>query len=158
MTTARRQAAFIVAALAVFGTSQLSSYLVTAHLPLYESVAITPFLHFTHIHNTGGIFGTLQNNSAMFALLGAAFVAGLSLFVLRSRTLDGYQYVCFGLITGAAASNVCDRLVYGAVVDFIDVQGIPYWRYIFNVADTAIHLGVWPMAIGMMLRKEQRQP
>ena len=139
----------------VFGVSQLASYLVTERLPLHESVAVAPFLHFTHIRNTGGIFGSFQNNSAAFALVGGAFVAGLAWYVLRTRALATYQYVCFGLIAGAAASNVCDRLVYGAVVDFIDVRGIPHWGYIFNVADTAIHLGVWPMAIGAFLKRPE---
>ena len=139
--------------MAVLGVSQLSSYLVSTRLPLHESVAVAPFLHFTHIQNTGGIFGSFQDNSAAFALVGGAFVAALTWYVLKNRTFAGYQFVCFGLIAGAAASNVCDRLVYGAVVDFIDVRGIPHWSYIFNVADTAIHLGVWPMAIGALLRK-----
>ena len=153
MTDRHKQIAFIAAALVVFGVSQLSSYLVSTRLPLHESVPVTSFLHFTHIQNTGGIFGSFQNNSAAFAIVGGAFVAGLAWYVLRNRTLAGYQFVCFGLIAGAAASNVCDRLIYGAVVDFIDVRGIPHWSYIFNVADTAIHLGVWPMAIGALLKR-----
>jgi signal peptidase II len=153
VSSSRHTLAFVVAALAVFGLSQLSSALVTARLPLHDSYVVAPFLHFTHIRNTGGIFGTLPNNSALFAIVGGAFVAGLAVYVLRSRSLAGYQYLCFGLIAGAAASNVCDRLVYGAVVDFIDVQGIPRWNYIFNLADTAIHLGVWPMVIGAFVKK-----
>jgi signal peptidase II len=45
---------------------------------------------------------------------------------------------------------VLDRLIYGSVIDFIDVQGIPYWHYVFNTADVMIHLGIWPMlAIGL---------
>src|SRR5262245_58303066 len=147
---------FAIAALGVLAISQLSSYLVTAWLPVNESYTVTAFLSFTHIRNSGGIFGSFQGTSTLFALTGGAFVAGLSWFVLRSHTLEGYQFVCFGFIAGAAASNVCDRLIYGAVVDFIDVRGIPYWNYIFNVADTAIHVGVWPMVIGSLLIRDQR--
>jgi signal peptidase II len=158
VTDRQRRTAFLLAALGVFGVSQLASYLVSARLALHESYAIASFLHFTHIRNTGGIFGTLQNNSALFALVGGAFVAGVSTYVLKSRGLAGYQYVCFGFIVGAAASNVCDRLIYGAVVDFIDVQGIPHWNYIFNVADSAIHVGVWPMVIGSLLRRPSPVP
>jgi len=141
---------FAIAALGVLALSQLSSYLVTAWLPVNDSYTVTSFLSFTHIRNSGGIFGSFQGTSTLFALTGGAFVAGLAWYVLTSKTLEPYQYVCFGFIAGAAASNVCDRLVYGAVVDFIDVRGIPYWGYIFNVADTAIHLGVWPMVIGAL--------
>jgi signal peptidase II len=150
----RKKLAFVLAALGVLGVSQLSSYLVTERFPLHESYPLTPFLHVTYIRNTGGIFGSFQDNSAIFASVGGALVLGLSWFVLRSRTLEGYQFVCFGFIAGAAASNVCDRLIYGAVVDFIDVRGIPYWNYIFNVADTAIHLGVWPMVIGSLTKRD----
>jgi len=38
-------------------------------------------------------------------------------------------------------------LVYGSVIDFIDIQHIPYWSYIFNTADLMIHVGIWPMLI-----------
>jgi signal peptidase II len=146
--------AFVVAALGVLAVSQLSSYLVTARLSLHESYPVTSFLHVTYIQNTGGIFGAFQDSSTLFALVGGTLVLGLSWYVLRSQTLELYQCVCFGLIAGAAASNVCDRFVYGAVVDFIDVRGIPFWSYIFNVADTAIHFGVWPMVLMSLLRRD----
>jgi signal peptidase II len=149
----RKQGAFLLAAIGVLAVSQLSSYLVTANFPLHESYPVTRFLHITHIRNTGGIFGSFQGSSVLFAVVGGALAAGLAWYVLRTETLETYQHVCFGFIAGAAASNVCDRLVYGAVVDFIDVRGIPYWHYIFNVADTAIHLGVWPLVIGSLIRK-----
>ena len=141
---------FVIAALGVLAVSQLSSYLVTAWLPVNESYTVSPFLSFTHIRNSGGIFGSFQGTSTLFALTGGAFVIGLAWYVMTTTALAPYQYVCFGFIAGAAASNVCDRLVYGAVVDFIDIRGIPYWSYIFNVADTAIHIGVWPMVIAAL--------
>ena len=58
-----------------------------------------------------------------------------------------YEYVCFGFIVGGGASNILDRLIYGSVIDFIDIQHIPYWNYVFNTADVMVHVGIWPMLI-----------
>jgi signal peptidase II len=85
----------------------------------------------------------------LVAIAGAAIVIAGCLFLLRTATRT-YQFVCLGLIVGAAASNICDRLLYGAVIDFIDVQGVPHWNYVFNIADVMIHLGAWPLALGAM--------
>jgi signal peptidase II len=48
-------------------------------------------------------------------------------------------------VVGGGASNVLDRLFYGSVVDFINVQHIPFWHYIFNTADVMVHAGLWPL-------------
>ncbi|MEC7765651.1 MAG: signal peptidase II, partial [Pseudomonadota bacterium] len=58
-----------------------------------------------------------------------------------------YEYICFGFIVGGGGSNILDRLVYGSVIDFINIQQIPYWNYIFNTADLMVHVGIWPMLI-----------
>jgi signal peptidase II len=151
-TPARRSglAAFVVTAVAVLGIAQLGSYLVYTGLPLHETYVVSSFLHLTHIRNTGGVFGLFQGNSVAFGVIGGLIILSLCVYVVRNQ-LAGYQYFCFGSIVGAAAANICDRMVYGSVIDFIDLQGIPYWHYIFNVADTAIHVGVWPLVIGAFL-------
>ena len=149
--------AFGITAAAVLGIAQLGSYLVQAYLPLYETRVVNSVLHLTHIRNTGGVFGMFPGNSLLFAVTGSLIIAGLTFHVIRNR-MPVYQYVCFGSIVGAAAANICDRLVYGAVIDFIDVQGIPHWHYIFNLADSVIHLGVWPLAIGALFRRDHAAP
>lgn len=151
-TQAHRVALYAGAALVVFVVSQVVAWLVNARLPIGESHSLAPFLWLTHIRNEGGIFGSFQGSSGLFAVIGVLLAAGMSLYVLRSGSLLPYQVICFGIIVGAAASNVCDRLVYGAVVDYIDVRGIPHWHYIFNIADASIHAGVWPMVIGSLLQ------
>lgn len=140
-----------MAAALTLAIAQLGSYLVYSHLPLHKTYPVNAVLHLTHIRNTGAIFGLFPGNSRMFAVTSTLAVVGLCLILLRNKPAAFYPYICFGLIVGAAASNTCDRLLYGAVIDFIDVQGIPYWGYIFNIADVAIHLGAWPLAIGTLL-------
>ena len=62
-------------------------------------------------------------------------------------TLERYEYICFGFVVGGGAGNITDRLIYGSVIDFIDIQQIPFWHYVFNTADVMIHLGIWPLLI-----------
>ncbi len=149
---------FALTALAGTLACQVSSYLIEQHLPLYESVSLTGFLNFTHVRNMGGIFGVFQGKGWIFTACSVAFLIGLSFFVWTDRQLRIFQYVCCGLIFAGGASNVLDRLIYGSVIDFIDVRGIPGWNYIFNTADTLIHLGIWPWLLLGFLANRKTQP
>jgi signal peptidase II len=146
---------FFTLALIALLLSQASSYLVNTNLAIGETHVINSALHFTHVRNFGGIFGSFQGQGWVFASFSVIILSGLSLYVLKSK-LQSYEYIGFGIILGAGASNILDRLIYGSVIDFINVQGIPYWHYVFNTADTLIHVGVWPMLFFTFLdiRKE----
>jgi signal peptidase II len=86
-----------------------------------------------------------QGQGWLFGALSVLLLAGVCAYLWFGAVLARVEYLCFGLIVGGGASNILDRWVYGSVIDFIDVQGIPYWHYVFNTADVMIHLGIWPM-------------
>ena len=146
----RNRLAFAAAAVVVLAVAQLASYLVNRLLPLHDTYVVNSVLHLTHIRNTGGVFGIFPGNRLLFVATSSLIVVALSIYLLKSPSTALYHYVCSGIIVGAAVSNICDRLVYGSVVDFIDVQGIPGWHYIFNVADVGIHVGLWPLLLGTL--------
>lgn len=152
-TLRSRWPVFVAAVAFVFVLAQIGSHLVQVHLPLNEPYVLTRFLHLTHVRNTGVIFGWFPGNSMEFAIAGTVVVIAGCLLLLRTAAAT-YQFLCLGLIVGAAASNIVDRLVYGAVIDFIDVRGIPHWHYVFNTADVMIHLGAWPLALGSLFRRD----
>ncbi len=129
------------------GFSQLCGYLINGELGQGRSMEITSFLYFTHVRNEGGIFGILQGKGWIFSIVSLVFLAFIALYAYIAEDVRRYEYVCYGLIVGGGLSNIMDRVVYGSVIDFIEVRGIPYWHYIFNTADLAIHLGVWPLVI-----------
>lgn len=142
-------------ALTCLGLSQLGSYLINQYLPQGDSIVVLPFLHFTHIRNLGGVFGLAQGQGWLFALFSIALIAALITYLWRARQVRTYEFLCFGFVAGGGISNVLDRLIYGSVIDFINVQGIPYWNYIFNTADTFIHIGLWPMLfIALFLHRD----
>ena len=136
---------FTAIALSVLAVSQLGSYLVNTRIPLGTSIELNSFLHLTHIRNMGGVFGMFQGKGWIFGLFSVALIVGLIIYLLKSKTVQAYEYICFGFVVGGGSSNVVDRLIYGSVVDFIDLQHIPFWHYIFNTADMMVHVGLWPM-------------
>jgi len=125
--------------------AQLLGYWVNTSIPEGSSVQINSLLNFTHVRNHGGVFGMAQGQGWLFGAFSVLLLAGVCAYLWFGAVLARLEYLFFGLIVGGGASNILDRWVYGSVIDFIDVQGIPYWHYVFNTADVMIHLGIWPM-------------
>ncbi len=142
---------FAFIAIACMATAQAIGYLVNTTIAENSTVVINSFIHFTHVRNHGGVFGMLQGSGWLFALFSAALLIGVIIYLAIGKDLQRYEYVCFGFIVGGGASNVLDRLLYGSVIDFIDIQHIPYWNYIFNTADMMVHIGIWPMLLFSIL-------
>jgi signal peptidase II len=120
---------------------------------------VTPFLDLVLTCNAGvsfGLFNRTGLSSLVFALAAAAIVIVLAIWLNRVRT--NFLAVAIGLIIGGAIGNVIDRLRLGAVVDFLYFHaGTWYWPA-FNLADSAICLGVGAMLIdGMLLRRAAPQ-
>jgi len=136
---------FIIIALCTFALSQLTGYLVNNNLNINETHVINSVIHLTHVRNHGGIFGSFSGNGMIFSVFSIILLSALCAYLFIKKDIKLYEYICFGFIVGAGASNVAGRFIYGSVIDYINIQGIPYWHYVFNTADTFIHIGAWPM-------------
>jgi signal peptidase II len=117
--------------------------------------AVSSFLDLVLTCNSGvsfGLFNRAGLNSLIFTLAAAAIVVVLVYWLARVRT--GFLAVAVGLIIGGAIGNVIDRLRFGAVIDFLYFHaGAWYWPA-FNLADSAICLGVAAMLLdGLLLRR-----
>jgi signal peptidase II len=135
---------------------QATKALVRMALPLHDSVPVIPgFLDFTHIRNTGAAFGFLSGVDFPFKPIVIAVVAtgaliGVGMYTMALSRNQWLPRLGLSLILGGAAGNLVDRVVAGSVVDFVDV----YWRthhfWAFNVADSAITIGVSLMILDMI--------
>jgi signal peptidase II len=109
-----------------------------------RAVAVLPFLDFTLIWNSGISYGLFseQGETGRYMLIGATVVIiGFIGWTVRSvETRLGVAG--YGLILGGALGNLVDRLVHGAVVDFISLHAAGFYWYVFNLADVWICLGV----------------
>lgn len=137
-----------------FLADQASKYLVVHWLNLRvlgEIDVLPPLLNFRMAWNTGINFGLLagQGDLARWVLIGIALAISIFVLVWVWRDPPGkIGMVCAGLLIGGALGNVVDRLLYGAVADFLNMSccGIEN-PYAFNIADIAVFVG----ALGLVL-------
>jgi signal peptidase II len=122
-----------------------------------EHENITSFFNIVLIYNRGMSFGLFNGagglNALLFSLVAAAIVTVLIYWL--SRVESPLLVVAIGLIIGGAIGNVIDRIRLGAVVDFLDFHAGSWHWPAFNVADSAICIGVAVMLLdGLLLRRE----
>lgn len=135
-------------ALAVFIADQLTKNWIVSHLPYGAyaergGIAVVPgFFYLVHVGNTGGAWSLLSGNSRLLALIGLSVL--LAVFFWR-RMLGlrlPFPQFCFGLFVGGSIGNIFDRLYHGHVTDFLDFHFGDYVYPTFNLADSAICVGV----------------
>jgi signal peptidase II len=140
---------------------QLTKGLVMAYFGLYELRPVIPGLfNLTYLTNTGAAFGMLAGAQTIWRqafFVGVAVAAlGVMAFSYRQFRSQGKIFAhAIGLIAGGAVGNLIDRLRFGAVVDFLDFYvGSHHWPA-FNVADSAICVGVGLFILGSLLYPSQ---
>lgn len=148
---------FCAIAAFVLACSQAAGWWVNFNIPVNGTVEWNGFIHFTHIRNYGGVFGLLQGQGWLFGLLSIGLLGGIVVWLYLGTGVSRFEFCCFGFIAGGGLSNVIDRQIHGGVIDYVNLQHIPYWNYIFNLADVMIHVGIWPMILyGLLARKPGR--
>jgi signal peptidase II len=131
-------------ALAVIVLDQITKYAVTRTLSLHEVIELTPFFNMVFVYNRGAAFSFLSDAAGWQRELFIAIALGASIWIawlLRKYSQQTVFCVALSLILGGALGNVVDRLLYGAVVDFLDFHVLGYHWPAFNVADSAISCG-----------------
>ncbi len=123
----------------IFIVDQFTKYLALKFLWPDKVIKVLPFFNLVYVENTGTAFG-------MFKSLGSAFFIILAiittLFLVYLLVKDSTNWLVYSLIISGAVGNITDRLIYGYVIDFIDLHiGGFHWPA-FNVADSAISIGI----------------
>lgn len=143
-------AAVIVAA------DQISKGILRSKLPLHDDVEVVPgLLSFTHVRNTGAAFGMFNAaefpfKAAVIAIVAAAALVAIAAYAARLAPGQKMARVGLALILGGAIGNLIDRVAYGYVLDFVDAYWRSYHFWAFNVADSAITIGVCVMVLDML--------
>lgn len=127
---------------------QVTKVIVDRTMPLYHSIPIIDgFFNFTYVRNTGAAFGIFAGAHEVFRLpflIGVSVLAiGFILVMLKRLRADATGLItAFAFILGGAVGNLIDRIVYGEVIDFLDVYWSGYHWPAFNIADSFITIGV----------------
>lgn len=146
-------------AVTIVAADQLSKFWVLAGLVPGASVRVLGPIHLTLVANRGVSFGLLQSHAdwARWGLTAFEAAVALSLALWTFRLSRPLTAAAIGLIIGGAAGNLIDRIRLGAVTDFIDVQRL-YFPWVFNIADSAITIGVILLLAEGFLTPEPRRP
>ena len=129
---------------AIIALDQWSKWAIKTSFNLYQSEpVIQDLLHFTYVTNDGMAFGLSFPGGKHILLVMTILLTGFIIgFLWKER--EGHPLVKYGLalILSGAIGNLIDRLLYGKVVDFLDLMIGDFHWYIFNVADSSVTIGM----------------
>jgi signal peptidase II len=124
----------------VLGLDQLTKHLIRSGIEVGDKQKFLPLIDLVHVRNTGVAFSLFSGGGTLVLVLTLVALAALTGYLIW-RPERPYLWVPTGMLIGGALGNLIDRLAHGAVTDFIK---FPFWPA-FNVADTAITLGVFAL-------------
>lgn len=146
--------AFAAVAIAVFVLDHITKSLVDAQVPYGTEIPVIGHLvGITNVRNSGAAFGLAPTFALLFLIASVVVTIGLVAYVARTSS-PFWTDAVLGLVLGGTAGNGFDRLVYGTVTDFVNVH---FWP-VFNVADSAISIGVTILILGQLLRRNPHEP
>ncbi len=151
---------FVVLTIVV--VDQITKDYIDGSMYLHQSISIIPgYFSLTYIRNPGAAFGIMGTTSSGFRLvfffLTSVLAMGLLVTIfLRLEPGDWWGQLTIASIFGGAIGNFIDRLLYGEVIDFLDFYINGYHWPAFNVADSAISVGV--VSLLLLFAFEKRKP
>lgn len=143
---------YYVIALFVIAIDQISKWLIVKNLELGMSIPIIDnVLYITSHRNRGAAWGILENKMWFFYIITVVFVVFIVMYMKKYAKTDKLLGISLGLILGGAIGNFIDRVFRQEVVDFIHVYIFSYNYPVFNVADSALCIGVVLIIIQTLL-------
>ena len=142
---------FYIIAILLLIIDQITKWIVSTNMYLGQALPEEGFLRLVYVLNTGSAFGLFQGWTdilIVFSFIGIALVLYL---LLKSEDQSFFYKLGLSMILSGAFGNLIDRLVNGAVVDFISVG----WWPVFNIADSSISVGMFVLAFSILFLNKQ---
>jgi signal peptidase II len=133
--------AYIIIILTII-CDQATKYIAFANVNDYEIISLLPFINIIKAWNHGvsfGMFGQFASSNIILLILTS--LISIFIFYLMYIEKNKIDRLSFALIIGGAIGNIIDRIMHGAVADFIDFHIMNYHWFTFNIADAAISIG-----------------
>ncbi|RZT23016.1 signal peptidase II [Fictibacillus sp. BK138] len=148
---------YYLLALLMFAADQATKWMIVKKMDLGQSIpVIDQVLYITSHRNRGAAFGILQDQRYFFIII-TVIVVGAVVYYLQKHATDRLLKIALALVLGGALGNFIDRLLRGEVVDFVDVYIGSYDFPIFNVADSALVIGVGLIFIQSFMESKQKE-
>ncbi|ADF41077.1 MULTISPECIES: signal peptidase II [Priestia] len=153
---------YYLIALAVILIDQVTKWMIVKEMYYGQSITVIEnFLYITSHRNRGAAWGILQGQMWFFYLITVVVVVGLIIYIQKLKKQDKWFGIALALMLGGAIGNFIDRVVRKEVVDFVNTYIFTYDFPIFNVADSALVVGVIIMFIMTLfegkMKKEHKE-
>ncbi len=152
---------WLILSLIIILFDQLTKYIAVDIIPLYESIEVFPFFNWTLMYNEGAAFSFLSDQGGwqrwFLIILSSIVTAVLIIWLFRLLHDERSIAISLSLIIGGAIGNLIDRILLGHVVDFIHLHYQSYYWPAFNVADSAITIGVTIMIVDSLFFAQKRE-
>jgi len=150
----RRDGWFILLTLAIIGADQAVKWVIRETVERGDAHAVVWPLKIVHVTNSGAAFGMFQGAGPLLVMTSILGMAAIVVFLFNPSFAHPLMRLGLALMLGGAVGNLIDRVKDGEVVDFIKVPNFPA----FNVADSAITIGVLVLVWAMLREPQQSQP
>lgn len=138
---------------AVLILDQVSKYMITAY-EITDIPIINGFFHITYMKNTGMAWSLLSGQTGLLALVSAVAIGVMLNYLLKNKP-DRLTSFALALMIGGAAGNLIDRLFLGYVRDFLNFYIFGYDFPVFNIADSALCIGVFLLLIASFMEEKK---
>ncbi len=149
---------FLLAA-GVLILDQISKFWITTSMFLYESIGVIPFFQLTYVQNQGAAFSFLNDAGGwqrwLFICLSLVASIFITLWLSRLPKTEKMQSGGLAMVLGGAIGNLIDRVIYGYVIDFLDVYYQNWHWPVFNLADSAITVGVFVLLLDSFRNRDR---
>lgn len=133
---------------------QITKFLARSFIGPFDTIKISPFLHLVSVRNEGAAFG-LFKGFGNIAFIAISLIAIIVVIVLLIRGKE--DRLGLALILGGAIGNLTDRIAMGSVTDFVDVFAGRFHWPAFNVADSALTIGLVVMVLSSFIHRKQQE-
>jgi signal peptidase II len=138
---------------------QYTKAVASTHLTYGVPVYVAPYLDWTLLHNPGAAFSFLSDQGGwqrwFFTVIAAVVSVVLVIWIARLEVAKRFESIALALVLGGALGNLIDRIQLGYVVDFISLHYQQYYWPAFNIADSAICMGVAMLLLDMLRSRPQ---
>ncbi|HIJ80750.1 MAG TPA: lipoprotein signal peptidase [Desulfuromonadales bacterium] len=157
----RRSLIFAIIAAAGIIVDQITKVYIDRSMRLYDSISVAEnFFHITYVRNKGAAFSFLSNASWRLPFfISISIIAAIVILVAFNKLRDDQKraHTALAMIFSGAVGNLIDRVRLGEVIDFLDVHWYSHHWPAFNVADSLICVGVFLLALDMLLEEREQR-
>ncbi len=146
----------VIISVVVFVIDLITKYMIQNHIALQNVEIIKGFFSLTYAENTGMAWSLLSGKQAFLSIV-SAIAIGVMIYYVVAKNLDRFTKIALALMIGGAAGNLFDRLFLGYVRDFLDFIIFGYDFPIFNVADSALTIGVILLIIASLIEDKGKK-